>query len=118
MNFAAFATAAAPSTHFVTTGAIPVTKIQQNATQNGTMQQVVGMGMDLGNGMQFVQGGGAMQNTPQLITLPIALPGAKPGDPQQTVQIQVLSPNLTLQQQQPKYQMQYLYRDSHKVVLY
>jgi hypothetical protein len=30
-----------------------------------------------------------------------------PGDPQPTVQIQVLSPNLTLQpQQQPKYQMQ------------
>lgn len=49
-------------------------------------------------GVQYLQ-------QPQLITLPIALPGAKPGDPQPTVQIQVLTPNM-LQQPQPKYQMQ------------
>ena len=29
----------------------------------------------------------------QLITLPITMPGAKPGDAQQTVQIQVVNPN-------------------------
>lgn len=30
--------------------------------------------------------------TPTVITLPITMPGAKPGDPQQTVQIQVVNP--------------------------
>ncbi|XP_063618273.1 uncharacterized protein LOC134791227 [Cydia splendana] len=104
MNFAAFSTANAAGTHFVTTtGQLPVTKLQQNVTSNGsTLQQVVGMvGSD--GGVQYVRADGLQ--APQLITLPISLPGAKPGDPQQTVQIQVLSPNI-LQQQQPKYQMQ------------
>ncbi|XP_047995043.1 zinc finger protein 853-like isoform X2 [Leguminivora glycinivorella] len=105
MNFAAFSTANAAGTHFVTTtGQLPVTKLQQNVASNGsTLQQVVGM---VGNdgGVQYVRADG-LQATPQLITLPISLPGAKPGDPQPTVQIQVLSPNI-LQQQQPKYQMQ------------
>ncbi|XP_063361803.1 specificity protein transcription factor 3-like [Cydia amplana] len=105
MNFAAFSTASAAGTHYVTTtGQLPVTKLQQNVTSNGsTLQQVVGM---VGNdgGVQYVRADG-LQAGPQLITLPITLPGAKPGDPQQTVQIQVLSPNI-LQQQQPKYQMQ------------
>ncbi|XP_063381205.1 zinc finger protein 853-like [Cydia fagiglandana] len=105
MNFAAFSTANAAGTHFVTTtGQLPVTKLQQNVASNGsTLQQVVGM---VGNdgGVQYVRADG-LQAAPQLITLPISLPGAKPGDPQQTVQIQVLSPNI-LQQQQPKYQMQ------------
>ncbi|XP_044733854.1 transcription factor Sp1-like [Chrysoperla carnea] len=38
--------------------------------------------------------------SPTLITLPITMPGAKPGDPQQTVQIQVIAG-----QPQPKYQV-------------
>lgn len=38
------------------------------------------------------------------ITLPITMPGAKPGDAQQTVQIQVLNPN-PIQPQAPKFQM-------------
>lgn len=33
------------------------------------------------------------QLSQQLITLPITMPGAKPGDAQQTVQIQVVNPN-------------------------
>ncbi|XP_073945071.1 uncharacterized protein isoform X2 [Choristoneura fumiferana] len=112
MNFAAFSAANATGTHFVTTGGqLPVTKLQQSVSNNGnTLQQVVGMvgGVNMGEGVQYmraIDGGGTLQATPQLITLPIALPGSKPGDPQQTVQIQVLNPNL-LQQQQPKYQMQ------------
>lgn len=35
------------------------------------------------------------QQTQTLITLPITMPGAKPGDPQQTVQIQVVNPQPT-----------------------
>ncbi|XP_013169148.1 PREDICTED: zinc finger protein 81-like isoform X3 [Papilio xuthus] len=113
MNFTAFSAVGGAGTHFITTaGQLPVAKLQQNITNNGgTMQQVVGVmgGVSLPDGMQYVRtlDGGATLQTPQLITVPIALPGAKPGDPQPTVQIQVLSPNLTLQaQQQPKYQMQ------------
>ncbi|XP_021705083.1 transcription factor btd isoform X2 [Aedes aegypti] len=47
------------------------------------------------------------QATPAYITLPITMPGAKPGDAQQTVQIQVLNPNPMPQptQQAPKFQM-------------
>lgn len=37
----------------------------------------------------------AAANTPTVITLPITMPGAKPGDPQQTVQIQVVNPIAT-----------------------
>ncbi|XP_026317485.1 zinc finger and BTB domain-containing protein 14-like isoform X2 [Hyposmocoma kahamanoa] len=98
MNFTAFQAVGATGTHFVTTtGQVPVAKIQQNVAANGaTIQQVVGM---VGEGMQYMQ-------QPQVISVPIALPGAKPGDPQPTVQIQVLNPNLLQQQQQPKYQMQ------------
>ncbi|XP_041978236.1 zinc finger and SCAN domain-containing protein 31-like isoform X2 [Aricia agestis] len=107
MNFAAFSSA---GTHFVTTGSqLPVTKIQQNVSNNGSLSQVVGMVGNMGEGMQYVRtiDGSSLQNTPQLITVPISLPGAKPGDPQPTVQIQVLGPNIQLQQQQqPKYQMQ------------
>ncbi|XP_028163134.1 zinc finger E-box-binding homeobox 1-like isoform X1 [Ostrinia furnacalis] len=109
MNFA-YSTVGATGTHFVTTsGQLPVTKIQQNVSNNGnTLQQVVGMVGGLGEGVQYVRTlDGQLQAAPHLISVPIALPGAKPGDPQPTVQIQVLSPNLTLQpQQQPKYQMQ------------
>lgn len=37
----------------------------------------------------------AAAGTPTVITLPITMPGAKPGDPQQTVQIQVVNPIAT-----------------------
>ncbi|XP_038211724.1 zinc finger protein 853-like isoform X2 [Zerene cesonia] len=109
MNFAAFSAMGA-GTHFVTTnGQLPVTKIQQNPNNGTQLSQVVGMvgGVNMGDGVQYLRtlDGTALQATPQLISVPISLPGAKPGDPQPTVQIQVLSPNL-IQQQQPKYQMQ------------
>ncbi|XP_052868936.1 zinc finger protein 281-like [Anopheles cruzii] len=45
---------------------------------------------------QTVTAGGmqhGQMSTPAYITLPITMPGAKPGDAQQTVQIQVLNPN-------------------------
>ncbi|XP_075973264.1 uncharacterized protein LOC142974684 isoform X2 [Anticarsia gemmatalis] len=109
MNFAAFSAVGSAGTHFVTTGGqLPVTKIQQNVSNNGNMPQVcVAMGE---GGVQYVRtldSGATLQAAPQLISVPIALPGAKPGDPQPTVQIQVLSPNHLIQaQQQPKYQMQ------------
>lgn len=50
------------------------------------------------NGLTFnIQGGGgsAGDGSPQIITLPISVPGAKPGDlpQQQTLQIQVVNPN-------------------------
>ncbi|XP_023943695.2 zinc finger protein 382 isoform X2 [Bicyclus anynana] len=112
MNFAAFQAVGGQGTHFVTTaGQMPVTKLQQNMTNNGNaLSQVVGMvgGVNMGDGMQYVRAidSSTIPGTPQLISVPIALPGTKPGDPQPTVQIQVLSPNVTLQQQQPKYQMQ------------
>lgn len=44
-----------------------------------------------------------MSATQTFITLPITMPGAKPGDAQQTVQIQVLNPNPI--PQVPKFQM-------------
>ncbi|CAH2037842.1 unnamed protein product, partial [Iphiclides podalirius] len=116
MNFTAFSAVGGAGTHFVTTGGqLPVSKLQQNVSNNGTsLSQVVGMvgGVSLPEGghLQYVRaldGGATLQSTPQFISVPIALPGAKPGDPQPTVQIQVLGPNLNLQpQQQPKYQMQ------------
>ncbi|CAH2106635.1 unnamed protein product [Euphydryas editha] len=111
MNFTTFSAVGSAGTHFVTTGGqLPVTKLQQNVSNNGSLSQVVGMvgGVNMGEGVQYVRAidGSSLQATPQLLSVPIALAGAKPGDPQQTVQIQVLSPNLALQQQQPKYQMQ------------
>ncbi|XP_032520278.2 zinc finger and SCAN domain-containing protein 31-like isoform X2 [Danaus plexippus] len=112
MNFTTFSAVGATGTHFVTAGGqLPVTKLQQNVSNNGTpLSQVVGMvsGVNMSEGVQYVRAidSSSLQVGPQLISVPIALPGTKPGDPQPTVQIQVLSPNLTLQQQQPKYQMQ------------
>ncbi|XP_076259263.1 uncharacterized protein LOC143195706 isoform X2 [Rhynchophorus ferrugineus] len=45
--------------------------------------------------------------TQTVITLPITMPGAKPGDPQQTVQIQVVNPAVTQASggNSPKYQL-------------
>lgn len=97
------------------------------ATANG---QVLGLVSGGDGGMQFLRpmDGNAMaaatafqqqqqaaaaaagfsQTTPAYITLPITMPGAKPGDAQQTVQIQVLNPNpmpAPTQQTAPKFQM-------------
>lgn len=98
------------------------------ATANG---QVLGLVSNGDGGMQFLRpmDGNAMaaatafqqqqqaaaaaagfsQPTPAYITLPITMPGAKPGDAQQTVQIQVLNPNPiqppTQQAATPKFQM-------------
>lgn len=44
----------------------------------------------------------------QLITLPITMPGAKPGDAQQTVQIQVVNPNAMQQAASNSQHMQHL----------
>ncbi|XP_045448949.1 zinc finger protein 41-like, partial [Melitaea cinxia] len=111
MNFAAFSAVGTAGTHFVTTGGqLPVAKLQQSVSNNGSLSQVVGMvgGVNMGDGVQYVRAidSSSLQATPQVISVPVSLPGAMPGDPPATVQIQVLSPNLTLQQQQPKYQMQ------------
>ncbi|KPJ08278.1 hypothetical protein RR48_13017 [Papilio machaon] len=84
MNFTAFSAVGGAGTHFITTGGqLPVAKLQQNISNNGgTMSQVVGVmgGVSLPDGMQYVRtlDGGATLQTPQLITVPIALPGAKP----------------------------------------
>lgn len=129
MNFTPFSTAVtgagATATHFVTGGAAhqfaanaATAKFAQNITAaNGaTLGQVVGVvsAAEGGGAMQYlrtIDGGASLTPAthPQLITLPITMAGAKPGDPQATVQIQVLNPNaMTLQQgvQTPKYQMQ------------
>ncbi|XP_047516737.1 zinc finger protein 853-like isoform X3 [Pieris napi] len=110
MNWNAAFSAMGGGTHFVTTGGqLPVTKIQENPNNGTQLSQVVGMvgGVNMGEGVQYVRAldGTQLQTTPQLISVPITLPGMKPGDPQPTVQIQVLAPSL-IQQPQPKYQMQ------------
>ncbi|CAK1547020.1 unnamed protein product [Leptosia nina] len=110
MNWNAAFSAMGGGTHFVTTGGqMPVTKIQQNPNNGTQLSQVVGMvgGVNMGESVQYVRtlDGTTLQATPQLISVPITLPGTKPGDPQPTVQIQVLTPNL-IQQQQTKYHMQ------------
>ncbi|XP_035433216.1 specificity protein transcription factor 3 isoform X1 [Spodoptera frugiperda] len=106
MNFATFTPVGTTGTHFMTTsGQLPVQKLQQNVANNGAgMPQVCVMGDGGVQYMRAIDTSGTLQATPQLISVPVALPGAKPGDPQATVQIQVLSPNLL--PQQPKYQMQ------------
>lgn len=73
---------------------------QSVTTPNG---QVVGVLQGGENGVHYIRPLDANsftattqgQNTgvtPTLITLPITMPGAKPGDPQQHVQIQVVNP--------------------------
>lgn len=65
------------------------------------------------DGLQFLQTqpqvttpSTTMTPTQTYITLPITVPGSKPGEAQQTFQIQVLNPNqIPLQQQAPKFQM-------------
>lgn len=47
MNFAAFSAVGTAGTHFVTTGGqLPVTKLQQNVSNNGGLSQVRGIHFD------------------------------------------------------------------------
>ncbi|XP_026468409.1 zinc finger protein with KRAB and SCAN domains 7-like isoform X3 [Ctenocephalides felis] len=57
------------------------------------------------DGTNFATNQVPTSNTQTLITLPITMPGSKPGEPQQTVQIQVVNTNAAQQVQQPKYQV-------------
>lgn len=119
MNFSPFGvgvplTAALPVATQFTAG-----KITQNVTT--TNGQVVGVLQGGENGVHYIRSidANAFATTPQtsqaqqtqtLITLPITMPGAKPGDPQQTVQIQVVNPTptpvtQTSPTQSPKYQI-------------
>jgi hypothetical protein len=115
MNFSPFSTQFANVNQFA--------KFTQNLTAaNG---QVLSLVSGADNGVQFLrnlptldpngnaaaafqaQTSSAATNltSPQtFITLPITMPGAKPGDAQQTVQIQVLNPN-PITPQIPKFQM-------------
>ncbi|XP_050499986.1 oocyte zinc finger protein XlCOF7.2-like isoform X1 [Diabrotica virgifera virgifera] len=115
MNFTPFGvplTAALPVATQFTAG-----KITQNVTTpNG---QVVGVLQGGENGVHYIRPldtnafatAASQQNQgTQIITLPITMPGAKPGDPQQTVQIQVVNPQPTPVSQaspasSPKYQI-------------
>lgn len=100
------------------TGSLPVAtqfaaaKFTQNiTTANGQVVGVLSGGEGGVHYLRPVDGSGfatpAQNNAQQtVITLPITMPGAKPGDPQQTVQIQVVpappvSQNNTIQS--PKY---------------
>ncbi|XP_018319044.1 zinc finger and BTB domain-containing protein 24 isoform X2 [Agrilus planipennis] len=100
-------------------------KITQNVTT--TNGQVVGVLQGGENGVHYIRPldanafaaatastsptqNNSSQQAQTLITLPITMPGAKPGDPQQTVQIQVVNPTpvsvaQTSQAQSPKYQI-------------
>ncbi|CAG9774009.1 unnamed protein product [Ceutorhynchus assimilis] len=98
MNFAPFGvplSAALPVATQFTAGKIT----QSVTTPNG---QVVGVLQGGENGVHYIrpldasafahhQQPGSPQNNQTVITLPITMPGAKPGDPQQTVQIQVVN---------------------------
>ncbi|XP_058448906.1 specificity protein transcription factor 3-like isoform X2 [Malaya genurostris] len=125
MNFSQFSS---PFGGALAANQFAAAKFPQNlTTANG---QVLGLVSGADGGMQFLRpmDGNAMaaatafqqqqqaavaaaanmqQATPAYITLPITMPGAKPGDAQQTVQIQVLNPNPIPQptQQAPKFQM-------------
>ncbi|XP_065156380.1 zinc finger protein with KRAB and SCAN domains 7-like isoform X2 [Atheta coriaria] len=84
--------------------AVPVaTQFSGKLTQNVTTAngQVVGVLQGGENGVHYIRPLDAasfapaqqqQQPTQTVITLPITMPGAKPGDPQQTVQIQVVNP--------------------------
>ncbi|XP_059621842.1 transcription factor E4F1-like isoform X2 [Phlebotomus argentipes] len=120
MNFSPFTTQFASAIPANAVNQFTAAKFTQNiTTANG---QVVGLVSGGDGGVHYlrpVESGAAfpgqtqttttsnsLQQTHQtLITLPITMPGAKPGDAQQTVQIQVVNPNPIQQQQQPKFQM-------------
>ncbi|XP_060522663.1 zinc finger protein 165-like isoform X2 [Cylas formicarius] len=113
MNFASFGvplSAALPVATQFSAG-----KITQSVTTPSG--QVVGVLQGGENGVHYIRpldanafaqasaggqsGQGPGQQAQTLITLPITMPGAKPGDPQQTVQIQVVNPNPPVSQASP-----------------
>lgn len=113
MNFSPFGvplSAALPVTQFTAAGKLT----QSVTTTNG---QVVGVLQGGENGVHYIRPIDAnafapasppagAQQAQTLITLPITMPGAKPGDPQQTVQIQVVNPVVSQASnavQSPKY---------------
>ncbi|XP_066258408.1 zinc finger protein 281-like isoform X3 [Euwallacea similis] len=113
MNFAPFGvplSAALPVATQFSAGKIT----QSVTTANG---QVVGVLQGGENGIHYIRPldasafaqapssptGGQQGQT--VITLPITMPGSKPGDPQQTVQIQVVNPAQTSGGNSPKYQL-------------
>ncbi|ENN71308.1 hypothetical protein YQE_12233, partial [Dendroctonus ponderosae] len=113
MNFASFGvplTAALPVATQFSAGKIT----QSVTTPNG---QVVGVLQGGENGIHYIRpldasafsqapgspSGGQQGQT--VITLPITMPGSKPGDPQQTVQIQVVNPPQPSGGSSPKYQL-------------
>ncbi|KAJ8970238.1 hypothetical protein NQ317_017598 [Molorchus minor] len=116
MNFSPFGvplTAALPVATQFTGGKIT----QSVTTANG---QVVGVLQGGENGVHYIRPldpnafatatTQTSQYGTQIITLPITMPGAKPGDPQQTVQIQVVNPQPAQVSQanpgnSPKYQI-------------
>ncbi|XP_055694845.1 zinc finger protein with KRAB and SCAN domains 5-like isoform X2 [Lutzomyia longipalpis] len=118
MNFSPFTTQFASALPANAVNQFTAAKFTQNiTTANG---QVVGLVSGGDGGVHYlrpVESGAAFPGQTQttttsnslqqshqtLITLPITMPGAKPGDAQQTVQIQVVNPNPI--QQQPKFQM-------------
>ncbi|GAB0089748.1 transcription factor Sp3-like isoform X1 [Sergentomyia squamirostris] len=118
MNFSPFTTQFASAIPANAVNQFTAAKFTQNiTTANG---QVVGLVSGGDGGVHYlrpVESGAAFPGQTQttttsnslqqshqtLITLPITMPGAKPGDAQQTVQIQVVNPNPI--QQQPKFQM-------------
>ncbi|XP_077300487.1 uncharacterized protein LOC143921185 isoform X2 [Arctopsyche grandis] len=124
MNFTPFTTQLAGSIPAAAMHHFTTAKFAQNITGapgNGTqLGQVVGVLSGGEGGVHYlrpVEGSAGFQALPhqatqqQLITLPITIPGAKPGDPQQTVQIQVMNPNVSalssqVSMHQPKYHIQ------------
>ncbi|KAL1489174.1 hypothetical protein ABEB36_014112 [Hypothenemus hampei] len=116
MNFAPFGvplSAALPVATQFSAGKIT----QSVTTPNG---QVVGVLQGGENGIHYIRPLDASAFTTQsqapnsptggqqgqtVITLPITMPGSKPGDPQQTVQIQVVNPTQTNEGNSPKYQI-------------
>lgn len=100
MNFSPFGVGVPLSTALPVATQFTQGKITQNVTTaNG---QVVGVLQGGENGIHYIRPletnafttNAQPQQTQQtqIITLPITMPGAKPGDPQQTVQIQVVNP--------------------------
>lgn len=106
MNFTPFGVGVPLSAALPVATQFSAGKITQSVTTPAG--QVVGVLQGGENGVHYIRpldanafatatssGQDPNQQTQTLITLPITMPGAKPGDPQQTVQIQVINPQAT-----------------------
>lgn len=114
MNFSPFSVGVPLSTALPVATQFAHGKLTQNVTTaNG---QVVGVLQGGENGVHYIRpldanafttAAPAQTQQTQIITLPITMPGSKPGDPQQTVQIQVVNPAPPpiSQASTPKYQI-------------